>query len=1038
MTNSHYSVVQKTNPNNKLTTSIESPLTTKYTSTNKDFLVKSILAIDEFLNNLSNYVNNRLDVTRQDKNLLLPRIIRLCERFQFNETEKNIFHLMVVVQGSSNAHVLNALVEEDYLRRMIGFQRLARVSDVGIDLFCDSTRLHIKEGVVLADEEHGTNFNLRCPRTVVLLLYGLEACEEDLLKVSQTSLEEILEEEPAETTQGSIAAVRRVPKKRVLSPASCDGPADKRLRPWETAVTGAVEEDEDTEEGVEEGVEERVEEESEGTGDGSAPSGLLPYSGGGSQLEYLEDGFQLVALMVRGNAARLKEDMKKEGSRMNSYDSGGGYDSSVKARELTAKLRVIELRMQRRVAASELSQVPRLESLAARLRLDTFEKKLLLLLVGKTVSPVVKTLMETLTDGSSRVVDDVVTVGQALAILCQDFHAQISHRKYFYRSGRLMSHGLISLGKSRWHQGSGDLTDNRISLDRRVLDWVVGLDSEINELVEGSDLYTPTVPLSQVVLPPGHLQALLAQCRAYDDFLTFRANTRLKDVLSYGNSLVIMLCGKSGTGKTMTVNAIAHDLKKKVLLVDFVSLTGGRKGEAAGGSDMEADLRGLFREAQLNNAVLFFDECEVMFRSRGSGGGDRLLNSLLTEIEKHEGVVFLATNRPYEMDEAMHRRITAVVEYRPPDARMRRDIWSNLLAGLAVSAGSDSASPIAGAARLADDVDVAALAAKYELTGGFIKNAVLSALLCAISRDALQPQLRQADLMQGCKLQMRGSMTERAFEDKQLSQFSLSDLHLSPPLLAAAKAVLRFEQSRILVYGSWTCTAGPHLGRQAACLVALAGPAGSGKKTFMSAVCRELGRETKLLHVAELLRESADSLQQLSLALQDARLADSVLAIDGFEHLLDGSMGGGEGAGSVWKLHLLLSRILGLLHAFPGCVFLLCHVDQPQLLTLQRDLATKLFSFVRFGLPPHDLRAKLWRSLLPAAAPLAADISFADLGRRFELTPGGIQAATSRAAAEAACRPAPLLCQADLLAAGRIEEDKTKSAGFEIASKLFA
>jgi hypothetical protein len=33
---------------------------------------------------------------------------------------------------------------------------------------------------------------------------------------------------------------------------------------------------------------------------------------------------------------------------------------------------------------------------------------------------------------------------------------------------------------------AGDLTDNRIVLDRRVLDNAVGLDSEINELVEGS------------------------------------------------------------------------------------------------------------------------------------------------------------------------------------------------------------------------------------------------------------------------------------------------------------------------------------------------------------------------------------------------------------------------------------------------------------------------------------------------------------------------------------------------------------------------
>ena len=37
------------------------------------------------------------------------------------------------------------------------------------------------------------------------------------------------------------------------------------------------------------------------------------------------------------------------------------------------------------------------------------------------------------------------------------------------------------------------------------------------------------------------------------------------------------------------------------------------------------DLRGLFREAQMNNAVLFFDECEVVFRTRNQGG-DRLLN----------------------------------------------------------------------------------------------------------------------------------------------------------------------------------------------------------------------------------------------------------------------------------------------------------------------------------------------------------------------------------------------------------------------------
>jgi len=109
-----------------------------------------------------------------------------------------------------------------------------------------------------------------------------------------------------------------------------------------------------------------------------------------------------------------------------------------------------------------------------------------------------------------------------LATLCQDFKTQIDYRKYFYKSSKLLDNGIVSLNRSRWHQGAGDLTEQRMQLDRRILDWTVGLDSEINELVEGSDLYEPKVNLSQVVLPKGHLQSLLSQCLAYDEFRKFR------------------------------------------------------------------------------------------------------------------------------------------------------------------------------------------------------------------------------------------------------------------------------------------------------------------------------------------------------------------------------------------------------------------------------------------------------------------------------------------------------------------------------------
>ena len=39
-----------------------------------------------------------------------------------------------------------------------------------------------------------------------------------------------------------------------------------------------------------------------------------------------------------------------------------------------------------------------------------------------------------------------------------------------------------------------------MEIDRRMLDFIVGLDREFSELVEGSHLYTPTVDLNQVRL----------------------------------------------------------------------------------------------------------------------------------------------------------------------------------------------------------------------------------------------------------------------------------------------------------------------------------------------------------------------------------------------------------------------------------------------------------------------------------------------------------------------------------------------------------
>ena len=53
----------------------------------------------------------------------------------------------------------------------------------------------------------------------------------------------------------------------------------------------------------------------------------------------------------------------------------------------------------------------------------------------------------------------------------------------------------------------------------------------------------------------------------------------------------------------------------------------------------------IFREAKLNDAGLVFDECESIFTSRDSYRGG--IHELLTEIERHNGLMVMATNRAY-------------------------------------------------------------------------------------------------------------------------------------------------------------------------------------------------------------------------------------------------------------------------------------------------------------------------------------------------------------------------------------------------------
>ena len=77
------------------------------------------------------------------------------------------------------------------------------------------------------------------------------------------------------------------------------------------------------------------------------------------------------------------------------------------------------------------------------------------------------------------------TVADVLTTLSGSLDNEIANRKYFYRDARLVKDGIIHLQNSAL---STDLTSSSVDIDRRMVDFLCGLDTEVQHLLEGSHL----------------------------------------------------------------------------------------------------------------------------------------------------------------------------------------------------------------------------------------------------------------------------------------------------------------------------------------------------------------------------------------------------------------------------------------------------------------------------------------------------------------------------------------------------------------------
>lgn len=892
---------------------------------------------------------------------LPPRIVRLARKLELSEKEEMAVLFIVV----SSAGVL---FPAHYTRcnevRVMGL--FCDMDSVELVHFCAEDRLHAKQSLVHVDTEYRnclSECNTVMPLEVTAALVGHKISSDSFLKIDKTALAEVLMEEPEFKMYGEEAEEGEAEKEKTDNDDDQDANG---------AAEGVIE-DEDFD------IHAFIQHDSSRTADlttvgdsdlDASTDKLKPYT---TSLEYCEDRFQLLAITIRIKA--LEKDILEDSSRRD-------MSNETKLREHKARERMLRSKCERRLKIT-LDQsndfVPRLEKLARSRKLNEFEKWVCLYIIGSVVSHDMIAAMDS--RGSC-------TVGRLLYVLNSTLEERMHHRRFFYKTGALVRDSIIRVSDPF---GSDDLMDCDVSIDRRVLDYVLGLDTESDQLVEGTHLYTPSVQLDQVVLPAETKKLIVDTVTNFDKFQSAKKRLGLDDIISYGTNMVLLFYGASGTGKTLMANALASSLGKKILVINFGNIQ--KSAEV---------LQLIFLEAKIHGAIVFFDECETFFENRDSGRSD--VAALLTEIERHDGLVVMATNRAYDLDEAMQRRIMLAVEFTPPDHRMRQEIWRKHMPKIGV----------------ADTVDLERLALNYELSGGTIKNAVVSALSIAVARNADDPIITQEDLEQGCKLQLRHALRATRFDKRIVPVRGMEHLIVQERLFAQLNDIVRFEKSRKILTTQWGFgDTGGLATRGMGQSILMVGESGTGRSLAAEAIAFELGMSIKLVHLSEtLFRSLHQTTNSISTVFRDAEQSGAVLVVEALPETL------------TEEYRQPLSIFLSAMDFFNGmCILIVNGSEGANGLLMDLGAKRRFRHILEFTRPDLDLRRKLWKKLMPSKLPIdESSVDTDALSKQFhDFTGGRIGSAIFRAASKAALSTLQKVTQEMLVKS--CEEEQVLSVG---------
>ena len=193
------------------------------------------------------------------------------------------------------------------------------------------------------------------------------------------------------------------------------------------------------------------------------------------------------------------------------------------------------------------------------------------------------------------------------------------------------------------------------------------------------EVFLPEEPkwsLDDIILPQAVREKILDVANYSENAHRVFELWGFKHTHKFSRRIGINLYGAPGTGKTMAAHAIAKQLGKKILIVNYADIESKYVGETP------KNIRKAFEAAKNSDSILFFDEADAILSKRVTNmtqavdvSVNQTRSVMLMLMNEYQDFIIFATNFIENFDPAFMRRISMHVEFTLPDEDCRRKLW---------------------------------------------------------------------------------------------------------------------------------------------------------------------------------------------------------------------------------------------------------------------------------------------------------------------------------------------------------------------------